>query len=127
MDCCASEFEPGCFGFAMEVGGKGAVESFEFGEVSRYAGVDGMFEVFVGKTVEAWERSADDVCVVVMIGDGIHVAKYPDVFAYVFTVYRVLEVSAEDHGAFIISIEYAAGYIHTSVLIPPLRQLRYTG
>lgn len=43
MDCCACEFEPGCFRFAVEVGGEGAVEGFEFGEVSRYTGVDGMF------------------------------------------------------------------------------------
>lgn len=89
MDCCASKLEPGCFGFAVEVGGEGAIESFEFGEVSRYAGVDGMFKILVGETVETWERPADGVRVLVMIGDGVHVAKYPDVFDYVFTVCRV--------------------------------------
>lgn len=79
MDCCASKLEPSCFGFAVEVGGEGVVESFELGEIGLDTGVDGMLEVLVGETIETWERSADGVRVLVMIANGVHVAKYPNV------------------------------------------------
>jgi hypothetical protein len=90
----------------MEVGGKGAVEGFEFGQVYLDTVVDGVLEVLVGKTTESWQCSANHICVVAMIGARAHVAKYPGVVTSVFVVCRALEVSVGDRSAFV--MEYVS-------------------
>lgn len=92
MDCCASELEPGGFGFAVEMGGQSAVERFKFGQVYLDTVVDGMFEVLVGKRAETRKSSADNICVVAMSGAGAHV-EISDVINWVLVVCRVLKVS----------------------------------
>ena len=48
MDCHAGEFEPGCFGLAVEMGWEGGIESFEVGQILCDTSVDGMLEFEVG-------------------------------------------------------------------------------
>jgi hypothetical protein len=81
----------------MEVGGEAAVECFKFGQVYLDTVVDGVLEVFVGKTAESWQCSADHICLVAMVGAGAHVAKYPDLIVLILVVCRVLKVSVGDH------------------------------
>lgn len=110
MDCRAGELQPGGFGFAVEVGGEGAVEGFELGQIYLDTVVDDMLEIIIGKTAESWQCSADHICVVAMNGAGAHVAKYPGVVDWMFVVCQVLKVSAGRHNTLLIKVDREIRY-----------------
>lgn len=93
VKCGAGELEPGCFGLAVKVGGQGAVEGFEFGQVYLDAVVDGIFEFPVGKTAESWKSPADSICVVVILSPCCETA-----YSYRSCVYRVSSSRSQCRG-----------------------------